>query len=235
LPAKDLEWLLQQPDSILSFQEVLNESVSFKHVFPMAFSAAHLKIGSLVVSQFLTQNIGQIQSALADEVRQNIDQEFGKDCYNWKPVCLMEVMQKVVLRVSSRISWGSPLCHDDALIRSFARLLNFHGGAMIVCGQLIPWFLQPLLGACFSVPLHFVRKRVLATTTPLVKEWLAQIRQEEREQVPEKDSRVPYNAVTSFIRVARKVYGCEMVDEERLSLIILIFVSPSFFASSNLD
>ncbi|KAF4240540.1 hypothetical protein CNMCM8980_000199 [Aspergillus fumigatiaffinis] len=223
LPAKDLEWLLRQPDSILSFQEVMNESISFKQVFSMAFSPELAKIGSLVASRFFTQNIGQIQSALADEVRQNIDQEFGKDCYNWKPVCLMEVMQKVILRVSSRISWGSPLCHDDALMRSFATILNFHGAAMVVCGQLIPWFLQPLLGACFSVPLHFIRKRALATTTPLVKEWIAQIRQEEREQVPEKDSRVPYNAVTSFIRVARRVYGCENVDEERLSLVILIF------------
>jgi hypothetical protein len=213
----------------------MNESISFKQVFSMAFSPELSKIGSLVAGRFFTQNIGQIQSALADEVRQNIDQEFGKDCYNWKPVCLLEVMQKVILRVSSRISWGSPLCHDDALMRSFATILNFHGAAMMVCGQLIPWFLQPLLGACFSVPLHFIRKRALATTTPLVKEWIAQIRQEEREQVPEKDSRVPYNAVTSFIRVARRVYGCENVDEERLSLVILIFVSPSFFACSNLD
>ncbi|RHZ67371.1 uncharacterized protein CDV56_109530 [Aspergillus thermomutatus] len=230
LPVKDFEWVIRQPDSILSPQEVMNDSLSFKHLFPIGRSALDEKIANVVVSQFLTQNLDKIQCDLADELRQNIDREFGKDCHNWQPVHLMEAMQRVVLRTSSRISWGLPLCHD-AHVRSLARLINFYAGAMIVCGQLIPWFLQPLLSTCLRVPLYFARKRVWATTTQLVKEWLAQIEQEEREQISEEDSRVPYNLVTSFIRVSRRLYGTEELNKEKLSVVINLFALLPFMTT----
>jgi hypothetical protein len=97
-----------------------------------------------------------------------------------------------------------------------------------MCGQLIPWFLQPLLSILLRVPLYFVRKTGWAATTSLIKGWLAQIEQEEKEHISEKDSRVPYNLVTSFIRVSRRLRGSEKLDEGQLSAFINFFVSPSF-------
>jgi hypothetical protein len=225
---KDFEWAIRQPDNILSPHEVMNQNLSLDHLLPVARSAMDVKIVVVLINQFLTQNIDRIQSDLADELRRNIDQEFGKDCHNWQPVRLLEVMLRVVLRTSARISWGLPLCRDESYIRSLTRLISLHTGAMIMCGQLTPWFLQPLLSIFLRVPLYFVQKRGWAATTSLIKEWLAQIKQEEKEQISEKDSRVPYNLVTSFIRVSHRLRGAEELDEGHLSAFINFFVSPFF-------
>jgi hypothetical protein len=63
-------------------------------------SALDEKIAIHVVSQFLTQNIDRIQSELAEELRRNIDQEFGKNRHNWQRVRLVEAMQRVMLGIS---------------------------------------------------------------------------------------------------------------------------------------
>ncbi|KAF7168859.1 hypothetical protein CNMCM5623_001801 [Aspergillus felis] len=231
LPVKDFEWALRQPDSILSPLGVMDENLSLSHLLPVQRSPMNVKMSSVVISQFLTQNIDRIQSDLADELRRNIDQEFGKDCHNWQPVSLLEVMLRVVLQTTARISWGLPLCRDKPYMHSLARLLSFHAGAMVVCGQLIPWFLQPLLSIFLKVPLYFARKRGWAATTVLIKEWQAQIEQEEREHISEKDSRVPYNMVTSFIRVSRRLYGPKKLDEEHLSAVINLFVLLPFLTT----
>jgi hypothetical protein len=231
---KDFEWALRQPDSLLSPLEVMNESLSLSHLLPIDRSPMHMKMTSVVISQFLTHDIDRIQSDLADELRRSIDLEFGKDYHNWQPVSLLEVMLRVILRTTARISWGLPLCREEPYIHSLARLLSFHTGAMVVCGQFIPWFLQPLLSTFLKVPLYFVRKRVWAATTALIKEWLAQMEQEEREHISQKDSRVPYNMVTSFIRVSRRLYGPKKLDEEHLSTLINFFVSHTFGSLSTL-
>jgi hypothetical protein len=231
---KDFEWALRQPDSILSPMEVMNENQSLMHLFPLQRSPMALKMTGMVLRQFLGQNIDRIQSDLADELRQSIDQEFGKDCHNWQSISLLEVMARVVLRATARISWGFPLCRDEPFLHSLGRLMLFQGGAMVVCGQLIPWFLQPLLSIFLKVPLYFARKKVWATTTTLTKEWLAQIEQDEREHISEKDSRVPHNVVTSFIRVSRSLRLSQNLDEEYLSTISNLFVSPLFWLAFNI-
>ncbi|GFG03407.1 lanosterol 14-alpha demethylase [Aspergillus udagawae] len=209
----------------------MNQNLGLEHLFPIARSAVDVKIVIVLINQFLTQNIDRIQSDLADELGRNIDQEFGKDCHNWQPVRLLEVVLRVVLRTSARISWGLPLCRDESYIRYLTRLIGLHAGAMIMCGQLTPWFLQPLISIFLRIPLYFVQKRGWAATTSLIKEWQAQIKQEEKEQISEKVSRVPYNLVTSFIRVSHRLRGSEELDEGHLSAFINLFVLLPFLTT----
>ncbi|GFF95061.1 hypothetical protein IFM53868_07828 [Aspergillus udagawae] len=235
VPVKDFEWIIRQSDSLLSLQEVVNQFMGFHHLLPSHFvssiSPLEEKISSNVIGKVLTQNLDRIQSSLADELRRNIDNEFGMDCHNWRPICLAEVMQRVLVGLSTWISWGLPLAHDTTYLRSFAKLLNFQGSAIIVCGQLTPWFLQPLLGTFFRIPLHFAQQRVWAATGPLIQEWLTQIEQEEREHISEKDSRVPYNVVTSFIRESRRLYGPKKLNVENLSLYVNLLTAIPFMTT----
>ncbi|GFF37084.1 lanosterol 14-alpha demethylase [Aspergillus udagawae] len=235
LSVKDFEWMLRQPDSFLSQREVVTHTLQLKSLYPSIFPNGLCpqvaKVSSIVASQFLTQKLDRIQPELADELRRNIDHEFGKDYNNWQPVNLAEAIQRVALGMSSRLSWGLPLGRDATFMRSLSGFISLQAGAIIVCGQLTPWFLQPLLGAFFRVLLYFAQRRLWIATEPLIKEWLAQVELEEQEQVSDKNSRVPYNIATSFIRESRRIYGSNGLNKEKLLMAINLFTIIPFMST----
>ncbi|KAL5363166.1 cytochrome P450 [Aspergillus floccosus] len=224
LPVKDFEWMLRQPDSFLSQREVVTHTLQLKSLFPSIFPNGLCpqvaKVSSIVASQFLTQKLDRIQPELADELRRNIDHEFGKDYDNWQPVNLAEAIQRVALGMSSRLSWGLQLGRDETFMRSLSRFISLQAGAII-----------PLLGAFFRVLLYFAQRRVWIATEPLIKEWLAQIELEEQEQVSDENSKVPYNVATSFIRESRRIYRPNGLEKEKLLMAINLFTIIPFMST----
>ncbi|KAL4868256.1 hypothetical protein BDV12DRAFT_170032 [Aspergillus spectabilis] len=205
LPVKDFEWLIHLPDSMVSVQEAMNESAGLAHLLT-GRSATLEKMATVAISQHLTSGLGRVQVDLINELQLTFDQVLGLDTHEWKSICIFPAMEQAVTQITTRLLFGLPLCRSKGYLRALIRCMHCFGAGMIVCAQLLPWFLQPVLSIFFRIPLKFALWILSSYTKPLITHWLTQIEQEDGE-LGSNSSEVPYNLATSFIRIARKHTG----------------------------
>ncbi|KAL3482120.1 cytochrome P450 [Aspergillus californicus] len=226
LPARELDWMIRQPDSKLSPHEVMNDSMGVAHLF-FARDAKVEKIAAAAISQHLTQRTDLIQEDLYNELQSTLDQILGTDTRNWKSVALFPAMERVVSRTTGRLLFGPELSRNEGYLRALSRCCHYSGVSMLFSGQLFPWFLQPVLSVFFKVPLHFAIMIYSSYTEPLITSWLARIDLERR--MPSSSGsalEVPYNLATSFLRAARKLTGSERTARQLTSWINTFAILP---------
>jgi hypothetical protein len=183
----------------------MNESAGLAHLLT-GRSATLEKITTVAINQHLTLGLGRVQPDLVNELQLSIDQVLGLNTHDWESICIFPAMEQAVTRITTRLLFGLPLCRAKGYLRALIRCMHCFGAGMIVCAQLLPWFLQPVLSIFFRIPLNFALWILSSYTKPLITQWLAQIEQEDRES-DSNSSQVPYNLATSFIRIARKHIG----------------------------
>ncbi|KAH6657410.1 cytochrome P450 [Truncatella angustata] len=151
LPIKELQWLLDQPDSVLSMHASTSEDLQLQHTIMDPKLVGENPLHQQLISTTLTRETGNLIPELYDELRQSIDEIWGKDTLTHREVVVWDVMQRVIGRVTNRVFVGLPLCRNEELLKTG-----------IACAQDIPvtatllrfiWKpLRPIVGLFITMP-----------------------------------------------------------------------------------
>lgn len=111
LPSSLGQWLVDQPDTVLSSQMRQNEFLQTKHTFPipkMAEQPHHVH----VVKTDLTRKLSSLSEEIWTELKTALDEHWGTDTEDWREVNVFQTMMRVVTRSSNRLFVGKQLCES---------------------------------------------------------------------------------------------------------------------------
>ncbi|KAI0021893.1 cytochrome P450 [Xylariomycetidae sp. FL0641] len=114
LPASELQWLVDQPDSSIAIQEQINDSLQLDYTVMDPKLSQHPTHVSLISAQ-LTRETGNLVPDLLDEIAHAVDEFWGASP-EWRPICVYDAMRHIIGRATNRVFVGLPLCRDPALL-----------------------------------------------------------------------------------------------------------------------
>jgi hypothetical protein len=109
LPPSAVNWIINQPDHVLSVEEPHIESLQSDYTFSDPYIVRN-PTHHMVISRDLTRQLGNLTEDIFDELATSIDEQLGSDSTQWKEVSVFETVMQVVARTSNRIFVGLPLC-----------------------------------------------------------------------------------------------------------------------------
>lgn len=118
LPAEDIKFIVDQPSSVLGFEECLIDALQVDHTF-MEPATARLAIGENLIRQKLTPQIGNLIPDLVEEINWALEEHWESDKRTedgWYETCVFETMRNVAGSVANRAFVGLPWCRDKKLI-----------------------------------------------------------------------------------------------------------------------
>lgn len=149
VPIREIQWLADQPDTIVSSHELFVDFLETDHTIPGS-NLAHDTLPVQTISTKLTRETGNLIPAMYDESRRTADELWGVDA-DWKKVDAMPDIQHMIAQVISRVFVGAPLCRDKKLQDlSIAFTSTVPLGALMV--RLIWSPLRPLLAPIVTMP-----------------------------------------------------------------------------------
>ncbi|KAM0470563.1 hypothetical protein ACHAPX_009826 [Trichoderma viride] len=173
LPAEQLQWLLKQPENVLSQRESNNEFLAAKHTFLNCVAADDHEWTFVVnLIKTMTSQLNNQTDDAIDEIHAALDDLWGNDTTNWKQVDLFDVCLALVSRVVSRIFVGLPLCRNPTYLASSTKFAKFILIEALLA-QLTPKPLRPLL-APFLAKYDWIQfKRLDRCVNPVIRERAA--------------------------------------------------------------
>ncbi|ETS73502.1 hypothetical protein PFICI_14448 [Pestalotiopsis fici W106-1] len=173
LPRSQLQWLLQQPDSVLSQEHVNRQFLQAEHTF---FHANLVKnpVHMEVVNHELAKLLGTFTGEMVDETRACLEDLWGSDAGSWREVKLYESMLSLIARLSTRVFIGQPLCHDQDFLgacSSFNRNVALSAAALSV----FPSFLRPLFAPFVTYYDYLQYQKCCRYIMPIIKERINKI------------------------------------------------------------
>ncbi|KAI1608962.1 putative cytochrome P450 [Exophiala viscosa] len=115
LPISSVQWLINQPDSILSSEESHRISLQTDYTFVHPFVVAN-PLHHETVRNELTRQLSVVTPDIVDELSVALDEIWGIDTVNWREVCVFDTAMEMIARISNRVFVGLPLCRDAALL-----------------------------------------------------------------------------------------------------------------------
>ena len=167
IPQKSLQWLIEQPEADLNLRAVQGEKFAIPYLAP-TFDFNHDMYMVEVVRKDLTRNLGRIQPKIFEEIRTGVESVFGNDTKEWKEVTLLDCMQKILYRSTTRALVGEPLCDNQAFLRTCASWSKFLGIGAVVVGQILPSGLKPIVGYLLAVPIYICQKIAFRQMIPQI-------------------------------------------------------------------
>ena len=183
LPITSAQWLIDQPDHVLSVLDVHKKLLATEYTFwnpEIVRNPTHEHI----VRTDLTRQLGSLTTEIMAELEAGFDETWGFDTENWKRIGVFDNMMRIVARTSNRIFVGLPLCRNTTYLYyaiCFAQAVPIT--AQII--RQIPSILQPLIGPILTLPNLFFVNKVRYYLEPEIKKRLADA--DRRERDPEKE------------------------------------------------
>ncbi|KAI1850940.1 hypothetical protein JX265_007265 [Neoarthrinium moseri] len=115
LPLQEMQWLLDQPDSIFSNHAAIKEDLQLDLVVRDPGLIENPLHNHLIATK-LTRETGNLIPDLFDELQTSFEEIWGRDTVNFKQVVLWESMQLIIGRVTNRVFVGLPMCRNSALL-----------------------------------------------------------------------------------------------------------------------
>ncbi|KAI1462366.1 cytochrome P450 [Annulohypoxylon moriforme] len=115
LPASQLQWLVDQPDTELNLHEQVLDSLQLD-LTVMDPRLIHNPIHQKLISTILTRETGNLVPTLLDETQFSVDHFWGNDTENWSELCVYDVMRHIIGQVTNRVFVGLPLCRNQDLL-----------------------------------------------------------------------------------------------------------------------
>ncbi|KAK5063689.1 hypothetical protein LTR69_004395 [Exophiala sideris] len=150
LPVSSIQWLINQPDSVLSSEEshklLLQTEYTFVHPFVVGNPLHHETIRNE-----LTRQLSAVTADIVDELSVALDEIWGINTAEWKEVCVFDTAMDMIARISNRVFVGLPLCRDAALLghgKGFATAMAVSAAVL----KQSPALLRPLLGPIVTIP-----------------------------------------------------------------------------------
>ncbi|KAH7327064.1 cytochrome P450 [Rhexocercosporidium sp. MPI-PUGE-AT-0058] len=129
LPMSQMEWLLRQPDSILSQNEVNRQflQADYTMLHPRVISDT---VHDDVIRKELTKLLGDYTEDVQDEIDFAFRKVWGVNTSDWVEIPAYYTMLDVIGRISNRVLVGMPLCRNEDYLKpskEFARLVVVQG------------------------------------------------------------------------------------------------------------
>ena len=117
-----MDWIIEQPDSVISSIDVLKTSLQIDNTFPLP-QIVHHPTHHDTIRTDLTRQLSNLTEDLVDEVEAAVAEGWGRDAGSWNEICVFETVMQMVARVSNRVFVGKPLCKSKhpAFVSSLIR------------------------------------------------------------------------------------------------------------------
>ena len=211
LPQEHIQWLVAQPESILSVRKVQEEKHALKYMNNSIEHKVTVKFLDNVVGRCLTKRLHCTQADMYDEIRASVDDTLGLD-EDWHDVTLQKMTKMVADRAGSRTLFGLALCRDQAYLHNMNGFNMLMGVGTVIVGQ-IPWLIRPLIGAIVGLPLRIYKARTLRILVPLIKARMQEYAQKGRSGMPGLPKDESYDFVTQAVKVAMESKGSMIFDD----------------------
>lgn len=219
LPPEYLKWMLEQPDSVLNPRAADSEKLAFRYISPLMTHPEHVMKD--VIRKDLTRNLGKLHAEIFEELRQSVDDTLGtRD--SWTEINLFHAMEMIVIRSSSRILVGLPLCHNEKYQSAMRTMALLFGASSVIIGYM-PWFVRPVLGFLLSLPVRIYKARALKFILPLITESMESLKRESVD--PTYPCRSPNNFIRWMVTAALNSKSTTMTSPEAIAERFLFIVS----------
>ncbi|KAK4692869.1 hypothetical protein P7C71_g4417, partial [Lecanoromycetidae sp. Uapishka_2] len=198
LPQEHINWLIQQPDKVLSTWKVRMErngleyqSITVDHKSTVAFTEK-------VIGRCLTRNLDYIQGDVYAEIKSSVSDIFGTSTTSWRFIDAQQSMAQIADRTATRAMFGLTLCRDQAYLLHLSRFKILMGVGTLVIGQLPP-LIRPAVGYLINAPLTYYKWKVMRTLIPLIESQMREFKRRERDGTVQEEGS---DFLTQSIRVA---------------------------------
>ncbi|KAK8140140.1 hypothetical protein PG984_000206 [Apiospora sp. TS-2023a] len=195
LPLSQLDWLLAQPDSVLSQEDVNRQFLESDYTFPHP-SFVKDPVHPEIIRHELTKKLNSFADDVVDEMEQALADSWGTDTDDRVEVHVYQTLLHIVARLSTRVFVGLPLCRDAEFLeacQSFQRNVALSGAFL----NLLPGFLKPVLAPFVSGADYLRYKKCARYILPTIKERLETLKN--RDKLPVFD---PSNPPSDYIQWA---------------------------------
>ncbi|KAH7320777.1 putative cytochrome P450 [Stachybotrys elegans] len=115
LPVSETQWIVDQPDSVLSIHQQTIESLQTDHTIPDP-RLVHHDFHHRIIVTTLTSQIGNLVPDVADECQWSFDKFWGRNADEWTEVGVYDTLRRVVGNVTNRVFVGLPYCRNEDLV-----------------------------------------------------------------------------------------------------------------------
>ncbi|KAK8055059.1 cytochrome P450 [Apiospora rasikravindrae] len=210
LPPSQIDWLLAQPDSALSQEDVNRQFLESDYTFPHP-SFVKDPVHPEIIRHELTKKLNSFADDVVDEMEQALADGWGIDTDEWVEVNVYQTLLRMVARLSTRVFVGLPLCRDPEFLEaceSFNRNVALSGAFL----NLLPSFLKPFLAPLVSGADYLRYKKCARYILPTIKERLETLKN--REKLPVFDPSHPSDYIQWAIDHAVHKGGLESRELE---------------------
>ena len=210
IPPSEIPWLLEQPDNVLSVNELHHDILAgdYNFISPKILKQPYHEH---VIIRNLPRRIGALIPDIWNELSDSIDEGWGTDTENWKEVCVFESMMQIIARVSNRVLVGMPLCRNEAYLKAISGFAQDVIQTSLLL-QFTPKLFHPIMGPIYALPntIHYRQSR--AFTLPLVKERVENMKKKDAD--PNFEWEEPNDFLMWHIRSAYKENNLQEMDPE---------------------
>jgi cytochrome P450 len=170
LPASETQFVTEQPESVLNLRAVIIQGLLYRYTVADNFivsNAAHQHL----ITTTLTNQIGNLLSALNEETAFCFEQLWGSDTKTFRDVGVWDTLGRVVGEVTNRAFVGLPYCRDPALLKAglgFARCLPLSARFLSFVWE--P--LRPLASPLLTLPNRIFERRFTNILLPEIERRL---------------------------------------------------------------
>lgn len=141
LPPSAARWLCEQPEHVMSQNEVNRQFLEADHTF-FHPNIVREPIHPEVIRRELTHKLSDFADDIVEELQLSLEENWGTNTEKWKEVNLYDTMLDIISRLSMRVLVGKELTQNKEFLRS-ARLFNRNVVLSAAVLNLLPWFLRP--------------------------------------------------------------------------------------------
>jgi len=161
-----MKWLLEQPDYVLSQNEVNREFLHADRTM-LHPRIIHDNVHGRVIKGEMTKGLDDFADGIVEEIEQALSLNWGTDTSHWKTIRVYDTLLDVIARISNRALVGVPLCRNAEYLqasKSFNRSVVMTAGAL----NLLPHFLQPILSRGILAYDRMLYRRMVKHIAPVI-------------------------------------------------------------------
>ncbi|PBP27567.1 hypothetical protein BUE80_DR001381 [Diplocarpon rosae] len=147
LPMSHMKWLQEQPDNVLSQNEVNRQFLQADYTM-LHPKIIHDTVHEDVIKKELTRYLGNFTEDVQEEIDYAFRKAWGVNTKDWVEISPYTTMLEIIARVSNRILVGLPLCRDERYIghsSKFARLVVVQATFLSQVPDLFKFIVAPIV------------------------------------------------------------------------------------------
>lgn len=117
LPSQELEWYLDQPDSVFSLSKYTLETLQTNHTF-LDSGLLRWPVHMELIPRKLAREVTNLIPELVDEIQAALGDIWGDRESETTEICVYRSIQRVIGRATNRVFVGLPLCRDETLLEN---------------------------------------------------------------------------------------------------------------------